>query len=491
MIAKSPCPLWKHQELFSVLDLEYPTSFAPVGPVIGISMDTRTLKAGDLFVALRGKYCDGHDLLDQAFACGAVGAIVDRKMHDDARTVCVPDARKTLWDLGYAARQRYSGCLLAVTGSTGKTTIKEGLRHVLCQQQSCFASRGSFNNDLGVSVSLSNLPADAHWGVFELGMNRPKEIQDLVHKVRPHIAMVNNISYQHSENFRNLDAIAQAKAEIFSAPSVHTAILWRDCPYFSFMQDEAKSCGIRTIITFGKHIRSTVRILSVQPIANNMVKVHACLQGRELLYTLPDLGDYWIMNSAGVLAGVLAMKGCVVQASRDLVSFTAPPGRGQQLTVAGITIVDDSYNAAPAAVEKALRCFARRSPSGKKHVLLGEMRELGIQEKAMHEALVPLINQSCDDAWLCGAAFQSIVDRVHVPCHYAVSVRDLMMPLLKTLRPGDALLVKGARGTETFAIVYALYKMYGDIEGAMSYPLLSYLTPDMRNWIDERVERLT
>ena len=478
--------LWMSQDLLRALGLDCRTVFTPSVPITGISIDTRTLMPGDLFIAFRGRYRDGHALLDQAFARGASGAIVDQPTKDP-RVLYVDDTRKALWCLGHAARKRYQGSVFAVTGSTGKTTIKEGLRHVLCQQSACFASKGSFNNDLGVSVSLSSIPVHVDYGLFELGMNRSGEILDLVRKVQPKVVMVNNVSYQHSENFDHLDAIASAKSEIFSAPSVHTAVLCHDCPYFSFLHKKATACGIRTFVTFGQHPQATVRILSVDTIDQGMARIHACIAGKELLYTVPFLGDQWITNSAGILASIFALGGGVTRASQHLVSFRPPAGRGRQLSIGGITIVDNSYNAAPAAMEKALHSFSSHSFQGKKHILLGEMRELGMQEKEMHKALIPLIHQSCDHAWLCGSAFQPVAQHVDKPCHYAVSVRALIMPLLKKLRAGDALLVKGARGTETFAVIYALYKMYESAESAESYPLLSYLSPDTRAWIDKLV----
>ena len=483
-------PLWTVKSLLHALGMQDTISFHLVRPITGVSIDTRTLRPGNLFAAFHGVHCDGHALLDQAFSQHASGALVTQPMHDH-RTLYVPDMRKALRDIGHAARKRYTGSVLALTGSTGKTTIKEGLKHVLCRQTNCFASANSFNNDLGLSLSLSNLPADVSCGVFELGMNQPGEIQSLVYRVQPHVAMITNVSYQHGVNFNHLDDIAQEKADIFRSPAIHTAILCHDCSYFPMIMDQITKQKIKKCITFGFHNKATVRIVSYDQNHDDagIARVHARVKDKDLYYTIPFLGAHWVINSAGILAGVLALGKCVIQASQDLASFMPLAGRGQQYSIGGIHIIDDSYNAAPAAMVKALDYFAHRHFPGRKHVLLGEMRELGVHTNSAHQGLVPLIDKACDHAWLCGNGFHSITAQMTSTYDHEQKIQLLIPRLLKALHPGDALLVKGARSTETFAAIYALYKMYGHDDQVLSYPLLPYLSPSVRTWIDAYVKK--
>jgi UDP-N-acetylmuramoyl-tripeptide--D-alanyl-D-alanine ligase len=473
-------PLWSYADFVNAIGVAHsPEQARRISDILGVSIDTRTLAKGDVFVALQGGQCHGSSLVDDAFAKGASAVMVESAM-PCVPSFCVPNTRNALWDLALAARKRYTGPVVAVTGSTGKTTVKDGIGHALRAQRSTFVSRGSFNNSLGVSVSLANLPRDVHYAVFEHGMDCAGQIQSLVQRVQPTVAMVTNVSCQHMENFNTVQDIARAKAEIMSVESVHTVVLNHDCDYYNVMRSSA--LPHQRIITFGRSAHATVRIEDTT-IDGSMMAVHLTVQGHPLTCHVPHIGAYWATNTASILAAVLAVGGDIHQAAQSLSSFYPPVGRGHVMHVGGITVIDDSYNAAPKAMEKALTTLSHYPAKGKKYGFLGAMHELGTQEEAMHRALVPFVQKACDHAWVCGSAFRFMSNETSVSCTYADNIRDMIQSCMACLKPGDVVLVKGARGMETFAFIYALLVRFHGVNAACTYPLRVYISADTVQWV--------
>lgn len=474
------CPLWSYADFVNAIGVAHsPEQARRISDILGVSIDTRTLTKGDVFVALPGAQCHGSALVDDAFAKGASAVMVESAM-PLVSSFCVPNARNALWNLAVAARKRYTGPVVAVTGSTGKTTVKDGIGHALRAQRPTFVSRSSFNNSLGVSVSLANLPRDVHYAVFEHGMDRSGQIQSLVQRVQPTVAMVTNVSCQHMANFNTVQDIARAKAEIMSVDSVHTVVLNHDCDYYDMMRSSAL-CHQR-IITFGRAAHATVRIDNTT-IDGSMMVINLTVQGHPLTCRVPNIGAHWATNTASILAAVLAVDGDIHQAAHSLSSFYPPVGRGHVMHIGGMTIIDDSYNAAPKAMEKALTDLAQYPAKGKKYGFLGAMHELGNQEEAMHRALVPFIQKACDHVWVCGSAFRFMANEPSVSCTYADDIRDMIQSCMTRLNPGDVVLVKGARGMETFAFIYALLVRFGGIDAACTYPLRVYMNADTVQWV--------
>jgi UDP-N-acetylmuramoyl-tripeptide--D-alanyl-D-alanine ligase len=470
-IKKKFMTMWREQEVSEALDLKD----LPVFTATGVSIDTRTLNPGDLFVAIQGERCDGHDFIEQALKKGAVAALV-HKPACPGRVIMVPDTFKALEKLALAARKRFAGKILALTGSVGKTTIKEGLSHSLSSQKSTFASQGSFNNALGLALSLARLPREKEYGVFELGMNHAGEIESLVSLLSPHVTMVTNVSYQHGENFSDVHEIVRAKGEIFSSCLSGVGIIGRDLPHYEALKALGERQCIRKWITFGSHQESHVRLVKSQPLDSNAIEVTLEYDQKRYTYTLPHIGDHWVMNSLALIAGCVSMSADIEIALQGLAGFQPVAGRGQVLEIKGITVIDESYNAAPEAMMAALRSFAQRACPGKKHVVLGEMRELGAQQDFYHDALYePLMSVGAQSVWLCGSAMKKLSLRLPHLKKHEETIDQLIPYIVSDLSQGDMVLIKGARGTKTFKVVDALYRHHGEVEKAESYPLKPYL----------------
>ncbi|MEX2642018.1 MAG: Mur ligase family protein, partial [Acetobacterales bacterium] len=276
----------------------------------GVSIDSRTLEPGDLFVAIRGDRLDGHRFVAEAFAAGAAAAIVDSPVDGlpgNAALVWVADTTEALRDLGRAARARFQGKVAAVTGSVGKTGTKDALALVLSRQGETHASTGNLNNHWGLPLSLSRLPRSARYAVFELGMNHPGEISALSRLARPDVALITLIAPVHIEFFESIESIADAKAEIFHGMGTHgTAVLNRDDAQFARLRRAAETRGIGKILSFGTGADCFARLVSraLGPLGSD---VETEIGGEPVGYRLGAPGEHWVQNSLAVLAAAHAL----------------------------------------------------------------------------------------------------------------------------------------------------------------------------------------
>src|SRR6201747_2402625 len=273
--------------------------------VTGLSIDSRTIAPGEAYFAIKGDVHDGHDFVVAALKAGAALAVVEsaqrHKFQADAPLLVVDDVLGGLVDLSRAARARLDGQVIAVTGSVGKTSTKEALRRVLGAQGPTHASASSFNNHWGVPLSLARCPANVRFAVFEIGMNHAGEIEPLVKLVRPHIAVITTVEPVHLEFFSGIEAIADAKAEIFNGLEPGgVAILNRDNSQFARLQRRAKKLGISRIVSFGVHRKSDARLIDVSLHAACSA-VHADILGHDVTYKLGMPGRHMAMNSLAVL----------------------------------------------------------------------------------------------------------------------------------------------------------------------------------------------
>ncbi|HEV2303521.1 MAG TPA: UDP-N-acetylmuramoyl-tripeptide--D-alanyl-D-alanine ligase, partial [Stellaceae bacterium] len=327
----------------------------------GVSIDSRSLAAGELFVALRGPNHDGHDFAAVAFARGAAAALVDRPvagLPERAPLLRVADTLAALARLGAAGRRRSAARVVAVTGSVGKTGTKEALRLALSAYGETSAAAGSLNNHWGVPLSLARLSKSARWAVFELGMNHPGEIRALTRLVRPHVALVTTIEPAHLGFFPSLEAIADAKGEIFEGLEPGgVAVLNRDNPYYERLAATARAAGAGEVIDFGADRRAAVRLLDCTSGPDGST-VAAALGSLTLSYRLPVPGRHWVMNSLAVLAALAALGLDPRPGAQALAALAALPGRGRRCRLpwrgGTLTLIDESYNASPAAVRAAL-----------------------------------------------------------------------------------------------------------------------------------------
>jgi UDP-N-acetylmuramoyl-tripeptide--D-alanyl-D-alanine ligase len=429
----------------------------------GVSIDSRSVQAGELFIALQGPNHDGHDFVAQALECGAAVMVrrIPAGLAADAQLVLVGDTMAALTALGHAGRKRSRAGIAAITGSVGKTGTKEALRLALGEQAPTHASAASHNNHWGVPLSLAREPKSARFAVYELGMNAPGEIAALTRIVRPHVALITTIAPAHLGFFGSIDAIAEAKAEIFLglAPG-GCAVLNADDAQFGRLCTLAKAAGAARVIGFGASDAASARLLDVRMDAHGSDLIMA-LDGRSLAFRIGAPGRHWVSNSLAVIATAAALGADVERAAAALAAFGPPRGRGQRRRIerkdGAITLIDDSYNANPASVRAALSVLA--TAPGRKLAALGDMLELGDYSAALHAQLAgPLEELGIDRVFTAGSAMRHLHDAL--PAHrrgaHAESARALLPILEAELCDGDTLLVKGSLGSAMGQIVDAL-----------------------------------
>jgi UDP-N-acetylmuramoyl-tripeptide--D-alanyl-D-alanine ligase len=437
----------------------------------GVSIDSRKVNPGDLFVAIRGPRFDGHDFAADALAADAAAAVVDRRpdgMEDDAPLLMVNQTTIALEDLGRAARRRTDAKIIAVTGSVGKTGTKEALRFVLERQGRCMASQGSFNNHWGVPLSLSRMSAATDFGIFEIGMNHAGEITPLTEMVSPHVAVITNVEAVHSAYFDSIEDIADAKAEIFQGLTADgAAVINRDSALYDHLHAAAIAANVKNIIGFGSHPEARVRVGQVSVDCEGST-IEAWVDGDHIQYRLGVPGRHWVMNSLSVLAAVHAAGGSVAAAAAALADMRGLKGRGQRHTVAmeggSFVVIDESYNASPVSMRAALEILGQLPPegNGRRIAVLGDMLELGDQSEAAHAALAEtLIAEKIDLVFTAGQYMAALWEALARPMRggNANSAAGLLDAVTDAIRPGDVIVVKGSAGSKTGPIVDALLEM--------------------------------
>ena len=363
----------------------------------GVEIDSRDVRSGDLFVALGGEATDGHRFVDKAFANGAAAALVSEPV--DWPHVLVADTSAALARLAAAARERADAVRVGVTGSVGKTGVKEAIFAALDRASRGGAHRSvrSYNNHVGVPLSLARMPSRAKFGVFEMGMNHAGEIEALTEQVRPHVAVVTTIAPAHIENLGSEEAIADAKAEIFGGlVEGGVAVIPSDSVHYDRLLVHARNVGAR-VLSFGRAAGSDARLLDAIPSANGGSLVTADIDGTRLCYSVAEPGDHWIMNSLAVMAAVKAAGGDLAAAGLALAEMGGLRGRGARHRVAvpggHALVIDESYNANPASMRATLRQLGQ-TPATRRIAVLGSMKELGDFAPAMHAQLAEMIAEA-------------------------------------------------------------------------------------------------
>ena len=464
-------PLW------SGLGLVAPLGARLAGPmpsgVGGISIDTRTLAAGDLFVALKGD-SDGHDHVAAAFAKGAAAAVVDEAHADALRgtgpLLVVHDTLDALRGLGQAARARTEGAVIAVTGSVGKTGTKEALRLVLSGSGATHASAASYNNHWGVPLTLARMPKTTRYGVFEIGMNHAGEIEPLVAMVRPDVAVITTVAPVHLEFFDSVSAIADAKAEIFSGLKPGgTAIVNHDIETFYRLATRAAGSPAGRLLSFGEHPESDARLDAIALDADGS-DIEATVLGRPLRFRLGAPGRHLAMNALAVILAAEAVGIDPATTARALGRMAAGAGRGERTVLhapsGAFTLIDESYNANPASMRAAIALLGGTpvGPEGRRIAALGEMRELGPDGAKLHEALAAeLIEQRVDLVFAAGPLAKPLYDALPAVLRgaWAPVSTEIEGVLADALRAGDAVMVKGSNGSRMGPVVAALKSRFG------------------------------
>ena len=451
-------PLWTSDEIVAagggiLLDQGFTAT--------GVSIDTRSLEPGDLFVALAGER-DGHEFVAQALAKGAAGALVSRKV--DGPAVLVPDTLASLETLGVAARERATSARrAAVTGSVGKTSVTQAIAAGIRLAGRAHHSVKSYNNHIGVPLTLARMPADTERAVFEIGMNHAGEIEPLSRMVRPHVAVVTTVGPVHLENFADGEAgIARAKAEIFEGLVPDgLAILNADDTWFELLSDAARARGAK-VLTFGKGRDADARLEGFT-LAGDGAVVGARIHGAEHSFPLAQTGAHWGLNSLAAIL-VLEALGVPLKTALDALHGFAPlEGRGAVRTVetgAGpVTLVDESYNANPLSMRAALVTLGARPATGRRLAVLTDMLELGPDAPLRHAELAGPIEAAGVDLVFCaGPLMRCLWEALppHLRGAYAETAAELAPEVREAVRAGDVVMVKGSNGSKASLVVRAL-----------------------------------
>jgi len=467
----SATPLWTSHAMAEAMRASI--SGALPEAVKGLSIDSRTIAPGEAYFAIKGDLHDGHDFVAAALKAGAALAVVEAAQRDKfapgAPLLVVDDVLAGLVDLARAARARLNAQVIAVTGSVGKTSTKEALRRVLGAQGETHASAASFNNHWGVPLSLARCPASVRFAIFEIGMNHSGEIEPLVKMVRPQVAIITTVEPVHLEFFAGIEAIADAKAEIFAGLEPGGAVvLNRDNSQFARLQRHAKKLGISRIVSFGAHKKSDARLLDVSLHAACSA-VHANILGHDVTYKLGMPGRHMAMNSLAVLAAASLAGADLALAALSLSQIEPAAGRGVrralELADGEATLIDESYNANPASMAAALNVLGRAAigPHGRRIAVLGDMLELGPTGAALHRGLLDAVKANhIDLVYCCGPLMRNLWDALSTGKRggYAESAAGLEAQAVAAIRAGDAIMIKGSLGSKMRTIVIALEKRF-------------------------------
>jgi len=423
--------------------------------VSGVSIDSRTLEKNDLFIPIKDVR-DGHDFISMAQDNGAGGVLSERDM--SGNHVRVDDTLEALRGLGKEGVERSRALRIAVTGSVGKTSVKEALAHMFGAFEATHKSLKSYNNHWGVPLTMARMPQETRYGIFEMGMNHASELSDLSNLLRPDIALITNVAGVHLAHFENVEAIADAKAEIIDGLRNNgTLILNEDNPHTPRIIEKAKG---KRVITFGHSNDCDVTIVTSQTHefgSNTRLRINA----QQIDVTLLVPGEHWVINGAACMAVAYAAGLDLRKAAKALRGVRAERGRGEitQLTVGGksITVLDESYNANPTSMAAAIKLLGLKP--GRRLAVLGDMGELGKDEIDMHAALSgPLEEAGISRVIVTGECMRALKGALPRAMRGAWA-RDweyALEALREELDDGDVVLVKGSNSAGLGKLVAAL-----------------------------------
>jgi len=469
-------PLWTLDAMAQAMGAERAGAL-PVS-VNGISIDSRNIGLGDAFFAIKGDHRDGHEFVAAALKGGAGVAVVSTGWHSseiDNALLRVPDVLEGLRALARAARARLDAKVIGVTGSVGKTGTKEALRLALGKNGTTHASVASYNNHWGVPLSLARCRADARYAIFEMGMNHAGEIEPLSRLARPHVAIITTIEPVHLEFFPSVEAIADAKAEIFRGLEPGgAAVINHDNPHFERLAAAARDAGVGRIVSFGEHAKADARLVkaSLQPDCST---VQARILGADVAYKLGAPGKHVVLNSLAVLSAVSLVGADLALSALALAELAPSTGRGARvlLSLGGepALLIDESYNANPASMRAAIALLrqAEIGPRGRRIAVLGDMLELGTAGPDLHRGLVEVIRaHGIDLVFCCGPLMRALWEALPSERRggYAEGAGALEADVIAAIRPGDAVMVKGSLGSRMGPIVKALERQYSRRDAA-------------------------
>lgn len=437
-----------------------------------VSIDSRTVQKGGLFIAIKGPALDGHDYVRNAFDNGAAAAIVSQQpaqVPPNAPLIHVDDTFTALQDLGRVGRARCKAKVVAVTGSVGKTSTKEQLRLMLGSINDTYATEGSLNNHWGVPLSLARIPQNTKFGVFEIGMNHAGELGPLSREVLPAVALITNVEAAHLEHFKSVDAIATAKAEIFEGMDpAGIAVLNRDTPHYARLVAAARTQGLKKTLSFGHDEKCDAQILALDP-DDKGSNVEAVILGKKISFRVGAPGVHLAINALGGLLVCAALNIDIQPCANALSSYRTPYGRGTHETITShdggaLTLIDESYNASPVSMRASFSVLGHITlgPSGRRIAALGDMLELGIESSSLHAGLSKnLTEHKINLVYCCGPLMKNLYDALpnDIKGGYKPDSTALAASITDELRAGDAVMVKGSKGSHMEYVVQAIKKL--------------------------------
>lgn len=445
----------------------------------GVSIDTRSIEPGDLFVALSDQR-DGHEFVAQALEKGAAGALVSRVpdgVAPDAPLLIVPDVLEGLENLARARRAACRARIIAVTGSVGKTSTKDMLQIILAGQGRTHAAEKSYNNQWGVPLTLVRMPLDAEFAVFEIGMNHPGEIAPLAAMVRPHVALVTNVAAVHLEAFADVAAIAREKSAIFDGlENGGKAIINSDLDQTEILREAARAKSAK-LVQFGAGTSANLRLVDTQ-LTRDATIINAEFDDAPLLVKIAAPGRHFAMNALAALAGAQALGADLAIAALDLGKWQPPAGRGTRETVMldvvhdhlTITLINDAFNANPLSMAAALDVLAASDPgqranghaTGRRIAILGDMLELGSDEKQLHRDIANLAAMADIELVHCVGPLMAELHKSLPETKRGLWLQtadEMTAAVAGLLHAGDVVLVKGSKGIWVSRVVDAIRKL--------------------------------
>ena len=452
-------PIWTAEDLTLALS----TRVAEHISAFGISIDTRTLRLGDLFIAIKGEKTDGHVFVKKAVEKGAAVCLVEHLVDyvPADKQIIVSNTLDALETLAQYRRMRCSATVIGVTGSSGKTTTKEMIKACLSAQGKTHATAGNFNNQIGVPLTLATMPTDTRFAVIEMGMNHAGELMSLSNMVRPDVTIITSIGSAHREFFPTEQDVATAKSEIFDYQNRGgTAVLNRECPFYDFLREAAAKQGIQHFLSFGNRGYADFALHVATPGPSGTTVSFSTNYGKEMhAFHLAFWGNHFVYDALGALAVVQAVGGNLEKAIQTIETVQPATGRGYSFEITldnrHITVIDDCYNANPSSMKASLEALGLRS-GGRKIAVLGDMLELGDLGPDMHKGLADIISTAgISTVHTVGPLMQHLW-QVLPPDKRGLSVEkvtDLIPTLYSHLQDGDIVLVKASHSMNLSALI--------------------------------------
>ena len=455
--------LWTKKDLMSATNASDPSSYflEKVNGILGISIDDRTIKKGDLFIAIIGDKFDGHDFIENAIRKGAYGIMVsDKKLAEKYNGILVKDTKKALKQMAKFSRYRFKGTTIALTGSSGKTSTNHLLSTSLKKFGKTHHTQGNNNNLIGLSLTLSRLHYDYNYCVLELGMNNIGEIQELTEIAKPDIALITNVSNSHIENFKNEQEIAAEKSEIFLGLNENgIAIINLDNLWSEYLIKKAKKVSAK-IHLFGHSKYANTKITRLIDEKEGSTISYDNKQNWHLKY----LNITQAINAIAAISVIKELKLCTATSAKIISQIKPLTGRGEKLTINfgkkhKTYVIDDSYNANPDSMKAALSNFYKmkyKFDTYKTVLIIGDMLELGQNATKMHLELIPMIKKISPDLLITiGDHSKKISDELNtqINCNSFLTMTPLLKKVTQFIKPNQLILIKGSNGTGVWKLV--------------------------------------